>query len=594
MPPTQTEELPLPPTPEGATELVGREETLLPLSPLDAMMHKLGVVLLYIFPASTSGYDLSKLQSSFITLVDEDYPILIGELYMDPQTGVVSVKQTVDARQKGAQGIRFETNPNSSLTTEDAMKTLLWELMPTPRAPTELICVKGTILSDGGLVIGEDASHTLLDGEGMFTFMSAWGQHYSGVSKQDLVDVQPAVDTTAEAPVPPPTAQHRFHFTPSMMKRIKEVASRGEAAIPKSDPSYVSTVDAVTGLFTALISQARGHGQDVQVTTAVNARARLNPPMPRNYAGNVIFSALSSYKAAELKASEDALVKLAQRVRGSIRQSDSEYLRDAIDFITEQTNLSAVQLATNFVFGPDIMYTSWVRTGMYDATFEGMRPTLVSVPPLPLDGFVIMSEPPRNSPGVDVVVFLERSAMDKLKELFAQVTYLHEDDTCTVFQIHTTIQGLDDVLSSGKCADYVATSSSLVNKKRELQNGLEDCSAESSASLSVEAYKADLYLEAASSPACGEYVAMDESTMTVFIYAPCSATQCVAVMETMVEQLPDCYTDGVNVKQDVLQSLTSCIGSSSAAGASQPNSGGECTDDEVSSLAYLTNSIVAT
>ncbi|KAG2766826.1 hypothetical protein JG687_00008065 [Phytophthora cactorum] len=453
MPPTQTEELPLPPTPEGATELVGREETLLPLSPLDAMMHKLGVVLLYIFPSSTSGYDLSKLQSSFITLVDEDYPILIGELYMDPQTGVVSVKQTVDARQKGAQGIRFETNPNSSLTTEDAMKTLLWELMPTPRAPTELICVKGTILSDGGLVIGVDASHTLLDGEGMFTFMSAWGQHYSGVSKQDrlvinhdrhllggtgepsklahpefqVVDVQPAVDTTAEAPVPPPTAQHRFHFTPSTMKRIKEVASRGEAAIPISDPSYVSTVDAVTGLFTALISQARGHGQDVQVTTAVNARARLNPPMPRNYAGNVIFSALSSYKAAELKASEDALVKLAQRVRGSIRQSDSEYLRDAIDFISEQTNLSAVQPATNFVFGPDIMYTSWVRTGMYDATFEGMRPTLVSVPPLPLDGFVIMSEPPRNSPGVDVVVFLEHSAMDKLKELFAQVTYLHEE-----------------------------------------------------------------------------------------------------------------------------------------------------------------------
>ncbi|KAG3106314.1 hypothetical protein PI125_g13227 [Phytophthora idaei] len=421
MPPTQTEELPLPPTPEGATELVGREETLLPLSPLDAMMHKLGVVLLYIFPASTSGYDLSKLQSSFITLVDEDYPILIGELYMDPQTGVVSVKQTVDARQKGAQGIRFETNPNSSLTTEDAMKTLLWELMPTPRAPTELICVKGTILSDGGLVIGVDASHTLLDGEGMFTFMSAWGQHYSGVSKQDrlvinhdrhllggtgepsklahpefqVVDVQPAVDTTAEAPVPPPTAQHRFHFTPSMMKRVKEVATRGESAIPISDPSYVSTVDAVTGLFTALISQARGHGQDVQ--------------------------------AAELKASEDALVKLAQRVRGSIRQSDSEYLRDAINFISEQTNLSAVQPATNFVFGPDIMYTSWVRTGMYDATFEGMRPTLVSVPPLPLDGFVIMSEPPRNSPGVDVVVFLERSAMDKLKELFAQVTYLHEE-----------------------------------------------------------------------------------------------------------------------------------------------------------------------
>ncbi|KAG6960744.1 hypothetical protein JG687_00008064 [Phytophthora cactorum] len=182
-------------------------------------------------------------------------------------------------------------------------------------------------------------------------------------------------------------------------------------------------------------------------------------------------------------------------------------------------------------------------------------------------------------------------------------TALVTSGTCTVFQIHTIIQGLDDVLSSGKCADYVTTSSSLsvpcdalscidiveelasklpdcalsdngnsVNKKRELQNGLEDCSAESSASLSVEAYNSR-------SVSGGGIVT--------------SMRGCVAVMETMVEQLPDCYTDEVNVKQDVLQSLTSCIGSSSAAGASQPNSGGECTDDEVSSLAYLTHSIVA-
>ncbi|KUG02128.1 Agmatine coumaroyltransferase-1 [Phytophthora nicotianae] len=456
MPPTQSEELPLPLTPEGANELAGCEEILLPLSPLDAMMHQLGVMLLYIFPPST-GYDLSKLQTSFITLVNEDYPVLIGELHMDAQTGVVSVKQTAQAREKGAQGIRFETNPSSSLMTEDAMQTLSWELMPTPRAPMELICVKGTLLSDGGLVVGVDASHTLLDGEGMFTFMKAWGQHYSDLNKQDrlvvnhdrhllqgtgepsklnhaevqVVGVQSAVHDT-EAPVPPPTTQHRFHFTPSMMKKIKNVATHGESTTP-SDPSYVSTIDAITGLFTALISQARGHGQDVKVTTAVNARGRLTPRMPENYAGNVIFSALSSYKSDELKASEevvsqDTLVKLAQRVRGSIRQSDNEYLRDAINFMTEQTNLSAVQPATNFVFGPDIMYMSWVRTGMYEAEFKGMHPSLVSVPRLPFDGFVILSEPPRNSPGVDVLVFLECTAMEKLKELFAQVSYLHEGD----------------------------------------------------------------------------------------------------------------------------------------------------------------------
>ncbi|GMF16504.1 unnamed protein product [Phytophthora lilii] len=196
MPPTQTEDLVLPMTPEGATALLDHarddrtgvaEEVLLPLSPLDAMMHKLGVMLLYIFPrpaSKSADYDLQKLQNSFITLVNEDYPILIGELHMDSQTGVVSVKQTPQSRKIGAAAIRFETNSKGSMSANEAMETLAWSLMPTPRGPTELICVKTTLLSDGGLVIGVDASHTLLDGEGMFTFMTAWGQHYSGIDKQ--------------------------------------------------------------------------------------------------------------------------------------------------------------------------------------------------------------------------------------------------------------------------------------------------------------------------------------------------------------------------------------------------------------------------
>ncbi|CAH0482936.1 unnamed protein product [Peronospora belbahrii] len=476
MPPTQTEELSLPIQSEGTTNLNGctadnnaakSEDFLLPLSPLDALMQKLGVILLYIFPRPPSAkyYDLSKLQRAFITLVDKDYPILIGQLYVDSQTGVVSVKQTIESRLQGARIIRFETNSSSSVTTEDAMKTLSLDLLPTPRNPMELICVKGTVLSDGGLVIGVDASHALLDGEAMFTFMKAWGRYYSGTSEQDrmlinhdrhllggtgspskqvhpefrLLEVHTVADgskfeTTTTASVPPPTTQHRFHFTLEMMKRIKEIATRGNASLGLSDPSYVSTIDAITGIFTALISRARGYGQDVKVITAVNARGRLNPPLPPNYFGNVIFSALSSYGSDELlndignggMISQDMLARLAQRVRSSIRQSDNDYLRDAIDYITEQTNLSAIQPAINAIFGPDIVYTSWVHTGMYDAKFEDTHPCMVSIPSLPFDGFVIITEASKGISGIDVQVFLECVAMKKLQELFLQVGFLHD------------------------------------------------------------------------------------------------------------------------------------------------------------------------
>ncbi|KAE8890187.1 hypothetical protein PF005_g18888 [Phytophthora fragariae] len=171
------------------------------------------------------------------------------------------------------------------------MQKLSWDLMPTTRVETELICVKGTLLADGGLAVGVDASHTLVDGEAMFTFMTVWGQHYSGVKKEDRLVVchdrhllggkgasamkqhpefrlggaESGGGAEAEAksgdqvPVPPPTVHRLFHFTPKMMKKIKEVAVRG--GVPTDDDADVSTTDAITALFTVLVSRARGHGQ---------------------------------------------------------------------------------------------------------------------------------------------------------------------------------------------------------------------------------------------------------------------------------------------------------------------------------------------
>ncbi|KAG7379127.1 hypothetical protein PHYPSEUDO_009025 [Phytophthora pseudosyringae] len=443
------------------------DEKLMPLSPMDAVMHSFGFVILYIFPASaSSSYDLDKLQSSFVSLVEQDYRILIGELYVDPNTGVVNVKQTPESRQKGAAGIRFETNSRNSMTTEQAVAERSWDLMPTTRVKTELICAKGTLLADGGLAIGVDASHTLFDGEAMFTFMTVWGQHYSGVKKEERPVVnhdrhllrgtgapstmqhpefrvegkeETAADGEAQAPapapVPPATAHELFHFSPEMMKRIKEAATRGgldgsEAA----EVSYVSTVDAITALFTVLISRARGHGQDVRITTGVNARRRLEPPLPANYVGNVIFNAFSTYTNSELQpegqeegfVSPATLGNLARRVRGSILRRDDSYLRDAVNFLTEQSSVAAVQVGTNFVFGPDLMFTSWLHMGMYNAEFDGMHPWFACAPRLPCyDGFAMVTEAQKGGDGVDVGVFLEYKAMEKLKRMFAK--YLHAE-----------------------------------------------------------------------------------------------------------------------------------------------------------------------
>ena len=452
------------------------DDVMWPLSPMDAVMNGFGFVILYIFPPpSSSPYELKKLHLSFISLVEHDYPFLAGKLNVESETGAVNVKLSAESRQPGAAAnIRFETKVSTCVTTDQAIQERSWDFMPTTRCNSELICVKGTVLVDGGLAIGVDVSHMLFDGESFFTFMTVWGQHYNGVEKSNRLVVSHArhllmgkgtsssmqhpefrvveaiaadgeeKKNVAPAPAPalPLTAHHLFHFTPSMMKRIKEMAmwnsrAREDEVTVATDTTatYVSTVDAITALFTVLISRARGHGKDVQITTGVNARQRLDPPLPVNYVGNVIFNALSTYSASDLQSngknkaevSPALLGRLARRVRASILQRDATYLSDAISFLTEQSNVAAVKVGTNFFFGPDLMFTSWLHMGMYNAEFSGTHPWYACVPSLPCyDGFVMVTEAQRGGEGIDVGVFLECSTMGKLRAAFREVSYLYE------------------------------------------------------------------------------------------------------------------------------------------------------------------------
>ncbi|KAF1336042.1 Shikimate o-hydroxycinnamoyltransferase, partial [Globisporangium splendens] len=432
------------------------DATLTPLSPIDATMSAFGFTVLYVFPPASpdaKAFDLEKLHGAFQRLVEEEYRILLGEKHIDPVTGVVSVKQTPEAVAKGASiAIPFEKVAKHEDTADDVIESLAMSFMPI-REPMQLVAVKATALRDGGLVLGLDISHCLLDGEGMFTFMKSWGEFYRGLTSDERTTIchdrsllasrgtgallphpefkvkQPApvsskeapVESTAPPPVPPTfpaTTLHVFHVTPEHMKRIKAIASAGLT------DGYVSTTDALTALFVILITQARGHGQDMRLTTWVNARKRFTPPLPANYAGNAAFNAFSLYTVDELSVlNEDAIRTIAKRVRGSVLRFDDEYLRDVIEFISSQGNLMDVSIGTNFFFGPDLMFTSWSNFGMYDAKFE-TTPWFVGPPKMPMfDGMVVIVDGIRGASGLDFLACLEVNAMERLVKLWEQVPF---------------------------------------------------------------------------------------------------------------------------------------------------------------------------
>ncbi|KAJ0399299.1 hypothetical protein P43SY_000138 [Pythium insidiosum] len=419
------------------------------LSPMDAVMAPFGLHLLYVYPAPTaSSFDLERLQTSFYSLIEEDYPVFLGRLYKDDVTGAVGVEPTPDSQSLGAKSISFVVDTDSKVTTNEAIDSASLTLLPSARNKEsgELLRVKCSRLADGGLALGFDMPHCMLDGEGMFTFVKTWARHYRGAprSPSDAIchdrhllnprGAKPALEhpeflvppvsvaapvlTTLEAPppasLPPKTAMKPFHLAPEQLRELK--------ALVCDENAYASTVDAVTALFTLLITQARGHTEDVKITTGVNGRRRFDPPLPHNYAGNVIFNALSTYSATELqKSSRDSLRMIARRIRASIQQRDESFMRDAIEFIASQSPVkwSDIRVGTNFFFGPDLMFTSWVNHGMYDAEFEATKPWYVGPPRLPLcDGLSIIMEAQRGDTGLDVVVLLEEKALQRLEKLW--------------------------------------------------------------------------------------------------------------------------------------------------------------------------------
>ncbi|KUF94730.1 hypothetical protein AM588_10004886 [Phytophthora nicotianae] len=426
------------------------------LSPMDAVMTNIGVMILYIYkPTQNHSYNLEILKASFVETLNQDYPILNGELHIDSERcGMLYVKLDPN---KIATAAPFVTDLSCPQTTDQALESLSYDFMPPAReGQHQLITTKASVLSDGGLVIGLDFAHGVLDGEAAFTFVKVWARRYrrlTGTPPNELGDPiklnhdrrllsghgkrtcapHPEFRVYASTgeylkleagpiPVPvndpPSTAQRIFHLSPDMLGRLKKLATESTTA---PDYSYVSTIDSLTALLIVLITQARGHGKDVRVATCVNARAHLHPPLPTNYVGNATFFALPTYKAAELASDNlvDTLCLVARRVRESIvRTRDDQFLRDSMAFVSSQPDMSAVGVSTDFFFGPDLFFTSWVRMGAYDADFGGGKASYAGLPRLPVtDGLVVIADPmyPEQD-GLDVTVSLESKAMEAFRD----------------------------------------------------------------------------------------------------------------------------------------------------------------------------------
>ncbi|KAE9026133.1 hypothetical protein PR001_g12263 [Phytophthora rubi] len=299
--------------------------------------------------------------------------------------------------------------------------------------------------------------HCVVDAEGLTLLMKRWSHHYDDVAtstsahlshdRRQLIPSRPNsstkphpeyacachastqsqmhVDPVASSSSGFATSQQRFHLSPRELRDLKTFAAFGDETPP------FSTLDCVTALLTWLITRCRGHRDAVQVSTALNLRRRMQPPLPDHFTGNAVLPALSRHPAQDFEASNSSpcarsLHAIARRIRESVTKFTDAYIRDTISLLAAHTvDPDALQSAARFASGPDLLFSSWRGLGMTDVDF-GSRPTYVGPPALqPCDGVVIFLDQVDSQPGLDALVFLEDKTMHKLLGLWQLDVFVH-------------------------------------------------------------------------------------------------------------------------------------------------------------------------
>ncbi|KAE9315710.1 hypothetical protein PF008_g19183 [Phytophthora fragariae] len=302
-----------------------------------------------------------------------------------------------------------------------------------------------------------NADHCVVDAEGLTLLMKRWSHHYDDVAtstsahlshdRRQLIPSRPNsstkphpeyacachastqsqmhVDPVASSSSGFATSQQRFHLSPRELRDLKTFAAFGDETPP------FSTLDCVTALLTWLITRCRGHRDAVQVSTALNLRRRMQPPLPDHFTGNAVLPALSRHPAQDFEASNSSpcarsLHAIARRIRESVTKFTDAYIRDTILLLAAHTvDPDALQSAARFASGPDLLFSSWRGLGMTDVDF-GSRPTYVGPPALqPCDGVVIFLDQVDSQPGLDALVFLEDKTMHKLLGLWQLDVFVH-------------------------------------------------------------------------------------------------------------------------------------------------------------------------
>ncbi|XXG43884.1 hypothetical protein AAC387_Pa01g3822 [Persea americana] len=330
------------------------------------------------------------------------------------------------------EGVRF-VEASANCTVDQAMplnpSVALLNFHPSVKGVEELLQVQITRFTCGSMVVGFTSHHIVADGHSTKNFLIAWTRACRGLDMNPL----PLHDRTIFTPRDPPRVKfehksiefknkkvehpypysnsdytsdglviHMVHFTLEFLTKLRAKASAG-----RNRP--YSMLECLVAHLWRAITHARGLNEfeTTHVRISVDGRARLNPPVPNEYFGNLVLWAFPRAKVKELL--QEPLQYSAEIIHDAISNVNDDYFRSFIDFANKEEevkDLVPTADADKAVLCPHLEVDSWLRFPIYDLDFGGGRPYFFMPSYIPVDGMLGLLPSINGDGSIDVFISL--------------------------------------------------------------------------------------------------------------------------------------------------------------------------------------------
>ncbi|XP_015970991.1 spermidine hydroxycinnamoyl transferase [Arachis duranensis] len=322
----------------------------------------------------------------------------------------------------------------------------------TPVSETPLLAVQITRFNCGGFTIGVALCRAAIDGTATMRFMNTWAKLAKGESL-DPYDQFPCYDPSLLNSrtllrnskkvlhdhseelfgTPPPwlgplrkdsrVVVEVVKLTKEQVKKLKTKAAINNVKTP------FSSFEVISGLLWRCVTKARYQGngdQPTRLTTLVNCRNRLKPPLPNAYAGNAVFPTVTTTCSFSYLM-QNPLSSAVEKVKKAIAKVDDEFVRNALVYIGNAKDMDLVRYNIHypaksvhkggFKGNPNLFVVSWMNFSYKEATFGFGEPVHFGPGFMDSEGKAFITNN-ASGDGFNVAIALDSSHMDAFKKLF--------------------------------------------------------------------------------------------------------------------------------------------------------------------------------